>query len=198
MRNSTGQDIERPHYYSQYWLDVAEGRPTGQTAANEAAPETPVARHATAVAEPVESYDEEVPTLADEVAEVPAPAPAPAPRKASKQQEKKEPARVTSLSELARIQELMGRSAEMEDTASPNLEAADLTTEEPALVTDFDLGDEAEAPEFAAEDEEEPFADEDEFDEDEEEDEWGGGGGGGGRKPRKPTKPPRRDRPSRF
>lgn len=223
MRNNPGQDIDRPHYYSQYWLDVAEGKQSTQTIGGDVITEAPLARQQTATATPVdEAIEAEVadgvaaevvaaeaepitaapPPLAatpPPITETPLPTPAAAPaapagepaRKPAKaEKEKKEPARVTSLSDLAHIQELMNSSAEMEDSAAPNLEAED---SEPDIITDFAIGDTVEAPEFAAEEEEDEFL-EDEFEEDEEEDEWAGGG----RRPRKPTKPPRRDRPARF
>jgi hypothetical protein len=186
IRKDTAQDIERPHFYSQFWIDVASGKRDVSEA------------HAAVDTDPIaDETDEEelVPPPIDLM-------PKPAPKKPVKPEKKPEPARptITSLADLANIDLLMKNSAEMEGDEVPDLEAGaidDLApfsqteTEEEAPVTDFEFDEEA--PEAAQGEDE--YGDLD-FDEEEEEDEWGG------RRPGKPGKPqqqkPRRERRPNF
>lgn len=188
-RKDTAQDLDRPHYYSQFWIDVASGK-------------RDIAAGRVAEADAVEFDDLEDEEIEHEV-EVPvAPVPVKAPVKAkAKAQDKKpEPVRptITSLADLANIDLLMKNSAAMDGVDVPDIEAGamdDLApfSPEPAaapIVTDFDVEKVKTEPVAAETDE---F--EDEFEDEEEEDEWGA--------PRKPGKqqkqpPRRRDRPTRF
>lgn len=176
-RKDFAQDIDRPHYYSQFWIDVASGR----RGVSDATPE----------AEPMTAEDEAEPIEL----ETAAPARPAAKAKPAKAEKKPEPARptITSLADLANIDLLMKSSAEMEGDEVPDLEAGSIDdlapfgqtgTEEPAVAADFKLGDQED--ELAAENQEEDFFEEDE---EEEEDEWGGRRPG---RPQKPTKKPRR------
>ncbi len=128
------------------------------------------------------------------------------PKTIKKAPEKKpEPARLSSLADLADIAELMKNLAAMDDDVVPDIDtnsaaaAAAAGSAPPPIVTDFDLTENAEQPVAEVEETEgiEPNADFDEFefdDEDEEEDEWGGRrpGKGGPKKPIKPQRPPQR------
>lgn len=181
------QDLERPHYYSQFWIDVASGkRDVSET-------------HAAVDTDLIGDETDE-----DELAAPPIDLlPKPAPKKAAKPEKKPEPARptITSLADLANIDLLMKNSAEMEGDEVPDLEAGamdDLApfgqteVEAEPPVADFDFDADEGAPEAAADEDEEDFGGMD-FDEDEEEDEWGS------RRPGKPGKQqkPRRDRERR-
>ncbi|MEO7000706.1 MAG: hypothetical protein ABI068_02820 [Ktedonobacterales bacterium] len=172
------QDTDRPHYYSQYWLDVAMGRQ----------------KSAAPVAEPEVSADE----LDDEFAaalpviDLPKVEARPESKaKATKAEKKPEPAprpTLNSLADLANIDLLMKSSAEMGDDQAPDIEAGVGPTFDDSVATGFDLAasppavEEAEEPATAAEDE--GFTD---FDEEEEEDEWGAP-----RRKKGPTKPAKR------
>ncbi|HEX6817438.1 MAG TPA: hypothetical protein VF120_03625 [Ktedonobacterales bacterium] len=190
VRQQPAADGDRPHYYSQYWINVALGKP------NAPAPEaeeqeliSPTALLDTLEAEP----------------ELPPPPTRPEPvrpepvRPAKKAPERKqEPARLSSLADLADIAELMKNSAAMDDDVVPDIEANNASEALPPVVTNFDLSKQAEEPvaEVEADEGIEPYEDFDEyeFDEDEEEDEWGGRRPGkpGPKKPTKPQRPPRR------
>lgn len=188
-RKDPAQDVERPHYYSQFWLDVATGKRgvTEDVALDDIAD--------------IEDLDDE--EFAAPVAEVVPEKPAP--KKASKTDKKVETARptITSLADLANIDLLMKNSAEMGGDEVPDLESGSIEdlpfaqagAPEPAIVTDFDLDDAEGEPEIALDEAEDEFADDLDFDEDEEEDEWGAP-----RKPGKGTKPkpPRRERRPNF
>jgi hypothetical protein len=173
IRRDTALDADRPHYYSQFWIDVAAGkREIGGARPAVPEPEDEVADQVEAaeVAPPhVEVEPEPEPER-----EVPA-AKAARPAKAKPEPKRPEPVRpaLTSLADLAKIDSLMRSSAEMGDDTVPDIEsAASAPIDEEAVVTDFDAGGVPidEAPEPAQEEEE--FADEfpEEF---EEEDEWG-------------------------
>ena len=176
-RRDLAADLDRPHFYSQFWIDVAMGK------------------RDTSVAVVTEVEAELEPDMLDELDEaelepvVKAPAPA---RKPAKPPEKKpEPARpaITSLADLANIDLLMRSSAEMEGDEVPDIETGPASDLAP-IVTDFDVADVAAEPEAAAEEEN---LGEGDFDEEEEEDEWGSR-----RKPSKPQKQERRrERPER-
>jgi hypothetical protein len=173
VRQHPAADGDRPHFYSQYWLNVALGKPAAAEATLTAT------ATATATAAPTVEPELELPTLPARPEPV---------RPAKKAPEKKqEPARLSSLADLANIEELMKSSQALPDDMVPDIEA------EPAIVTDFDLSQEPVA-EVQEDEGIEPFEDEEfDFDEEEEEDEWGGRRPGKGpKKPTRPQKPPRR------
>jgi hypothetical protein len=185
IRKDPAQDFDRPHFYSQFWVDVASGK-------------RDVSEAHSADAELIGDGLEE-----EEVAPPPIDlAPKPAPKKVAKPEKKPEPVRptITSLADLANIDLLMKNSAEMAGDEVPDLEAGAMddlapfgqpeTGTEPE-VSDFDY--EVEEPEAAAGEDEEEF-DFDE-DEDEEEDEWGSRRPG---KPGKQQQKPRRERRPNF
>jgi len=181
VRQNPAADGDRPHFYSQYWINVALGKPTD---VEEAAPA------ATATLEPEPELEIELP---------PTPIRPEPVRPAKRPPEKKpEPARLSSLADLANIEELMKSSAAMTDDVVPDFEADTALAAEPPVTTGFDVTAQAAQPAAEAEEVIEPLEDLDEYEfdeEDEEEDEWGGrrpGKGGGGKKPSKPQKPPRR------
>lgn len=170
-RKDVTQDIDRPHYYSQFWIDVATGK-RDVTAGRVAEAET------------------DVEDIEDELDRDFEPAPVAAkppvkPKPVSKAPEKKpEPARptITSLADLANIDLLMKSSAEMDSDEVPDIEAGAIGDlgplgEESAAGTSIEVPDidyveaEAEAPAFANEDED--FDEDLEYDEeDEDEDGW--------------------------
>jgi hypothetical protein len=183
IRKDPAQDMDRPHFYSQFWIDVASGkRDVSETHAAD-----------TELIGGDELDDEELAAPPTEVL------PKPAAKKPTKPEKKPEPARptITSLADLANIDLLMKNSAEMEGDEVPDLEAGAIddlapfgqtdTAAEPAAPS-YDF--EEEEPQTALNNEEEEFEDLD-FDEDEEEDEWGGRRPG---KPGKQQQKPRRDR----
>ena len=186
-RKDTAQELDRPHYYSQFWIDVAQGK-----------------RDLSAIRSAdsgVEVEDIDIGGIETEPELIADSAPKP---KAPKVPEKKvEPARpvISSLADLANIDLLMKSSAEMDSDEVPDIEAGaidDLAPfseapngVEPSIVTDFDLDDIEEGPE--EEPLEDSLADGEDFDEEEEEeDDWGSS-----RKPSKPQKPRRQPRERR-
>ena len=186
-RKDTSQELDRPHYYSQFWVDVAAGKRSVADGGNDA--------------EPFEA-DDELPLALPEY-ETAVPARPAAKPKAAKPEKKPEPARptITSLADLANIDLLMKNSAEMDGDEVPDLEAGAMddlapfgesSTEETPVVTDFEVEpeDAAEA-EAGAVDEEDEFGSDDFDEEEEEEDEWGGARRPG-KAPKAPKRPPRR------
>ncbi len=158
------QDTDRPHYYSQYWIDIATGKEKSATAVAEPAVEDlyPFAADATEALDLNDEYS------APPVIEKPEPK-----VKAKAEPKKAEPAAprsLTSLADLANIDLLMRSSAAMDDDVTPDIEAGAVPGLSDAIVTDFDLDaitdDGAAAPEAAA------ATDDADFDEDEEDDEW--------------------------
>lgn len=149
LRSTGGQDSDRPHFYSQYWIDVAMGKTS---------PTLP---------EPA-TIEEDEEDLEPEVLEV---APKPEPKaKAAKPAEKKPEARptITSLADLANIDALMRSSAAMEDDEAPDISAGLSAAPGPDVTFDVDANTVSAA----------NVADEEEaFDEEgvEEEDGWSGG-----------------------
>jgi hypothetical protein len=147
LRSTGGQDSDRPHFYSQFWIDVAMGK---------SSPSLPEAATV--------EVDED--GLEPELLEV---APKPEPKaKATKPAEKKPEARptITSLADLANIDMLMKSSAAMEDDEAPDISAGLSAAPNPDVTFDMDANT------VSASD----IADEEEaFDEEEEDDEWGGG-----------------------
>jgi hypothetical protein len=182
IRRDANQDGDRPHFYSQYWIDVALGKPTGSSAT------------AAVATEPEEDFD-----LDDEALAPPLPAvrpePVAKPAKPAKAPEKKaEPAKISSFADLANIDLLMKNSAQLDDDVAPDLAGG---YEIPADAPAFPLDEPVEADEEvepAIESLEEAEALEYDDDEDEEDDEWGN------RRPGKKTKPtpPRRERRRDF
>ena len=149
VRADNKQDSDQPHFYSQYWIDVASGKPgaTLSSASTE-----------------IEEEEEDLDDLAfaqPEIVTKP---------KASKPVEKKPDAAhstLTSFADLANIELLMKSSAEMDDTLMPDITAG--LDESPSADTSYDLSsDLAEEPLEAALPEDETYPEEDE-----EEDEWG-------------------------
>jgi hypothetical protein len=184
MSRKDTADLDRPHYYSQFWVDIAAGK-RDVTAASAA--ETDLA----------DLVDLDADTLA--VEELPPPPPAPVVKPVAKAKPAKpaaEPPRST-ITSLADLDQLMKSSAEMDDDTVPDIESSEIgdlapfgqqtQDEEPAIVTDFDLDRAAEEP-VAADADADELEDMD-FDE-EEEDEWGSP-----RRGTKPQKPPRKREP---
>jgi hypothetical protein len=175
IRQNPAADGDRPHFYSEYWINVALGKPSSVEAAAPAA---------LAAFEPEIDLDLEPP--------LPAPVRPEPVRPVKKAPEKKpEPTRLSTLADLANIEELMKSSAAMTDDVVPDFTAETALAAEPPISADFNLAEAAAEP--VAEEGAEPF-EEYEFEEEEEEDEWGGRrpGKGGSKKPTKPQKPPRR------
>ncbi len=183
MTRKDTADLDRPHYYSQFWVDIAAGKrdvaaaPAGET----------------------DLVDLDADELAeDELLPPPAPVAKPAAKAKPTKPAERAPEQVRStITSLADLDQLMKSSAEMSDDTVPDIESSEIgdlapfgqpaQAEEPAIVTDFNLDQAAEEPAAEAEGEDE-FADMD-FDE-EEEDEWGTP-----RRGAKPQKPPRRREP---
>jgi hypothetical protein len=158
IKRDAGQDGDRAHFYSQYWIDVAQGKPTSVAVATEPA-----------------AADDEL-DLEDELAAPRAARPEPAPKatKPAKAPEKKpEPAKLSSLADLANIDLLMKNSAELDDDVAPDLASGYQPVDAGVtLPVDAPLGD-VEETEPEMESLEEYEANELEYDEDEEDDEWG-------------------------
>jgi hypothetical protein len=170
IRKDIALDTDRPHFYSQYWIDVAAGKHEGSpTSAMEADIDLDLD-----IAEP------------EPVPEVPLVKPVRV-AKAKDESKKPEAARsaLTSLQDLA---QMMKTSAEMDADTIPDIEGAVNAPEQitDVIVTDFDpasIVPEAEEPAAAADQE---FAGED-F---EDEDEWGEDSD----QPRRGSKPVKRQR----
>lgn len=163
IRKDPSFDNDKPHFYSQYWIDVAAGKSTSSI-------ELPQDDDADLDfgddLEPVAAVPQEI-------------RPAPRPKAPEKKQE--QPRSLSSLADLANIDLLMNRSAEMDEDLTPDI-ASDAGSLEPAVNYD------ATAENSAEEDEADDFEYEDDEDEDEEDDEWGES-----RRP-KQGKPKRRER----
>jgi hypothetical protein len=206
IRKDSAPDADRAHNYSQFWIEVAAGRPIshGAQAVEEAEPEEddleallsapPMAPFAPVTVPRADVPRADVPRAdvprADVPrADVPRAEPKPKPRAADKKDSGRS---LSSLADLANIADLMSQSAQMEDDTVPDIEAGVASSRRPEAQPDFDFGDltaedEEEESESLA-DEAEDFGDFEDEEEEEEEDEWGGS-----RRP-KPKKPPRRDR----
>jgi hypothetical protein len=183
-RKDTSQELDRPHFYSQFWIDIAQGKRDLSSV-----------RAAEVEAEDVEEEEFGMPPE-------PVVSSLPKPKAAPKASDKKvEPPRpvISSLADLANIDLLMRSSAEMDSDEVPDIEAGAIddlgpfgqttAAAEPAIVTDFDLDEAENEPEELLEE----ALDEDDasFDE-EEEDDWGSP-----RKSSKPQKPRRQPRERR-
>ncbi len=166
IRTDNRQDSDRPHYYSQFWIDVAMGKQSP------ALPEAPA------------TAEEEEEGLEPDIL---AAAPKPEPKKAAKPAEKKPEARptITSLADLANIDMLMRSSAAMDDEEAPDISAG-LGAEAGPDIT-LDVVNAASPADEEEETVEGGF--EEGFEEEEEEDEWGGG-----RRKSKPGKAKRHER----
>lgn len=187
IRKDTALDADRPHYYSQFWIDVAAGkREIGAPLAT--APEPEPEHELMDMMEAVATTDLEPDGAEIEPIEPEVPVAKPArPSKPKAEPKRVEPARsaLTSLADLAKIDLMMKSSAEMGDETVPDIEhAATAPMDEEAIVTDFDPN----AVPF--EEPEEPVAEEalaeESFDE---EDDWGQEEG-----PRRGSKPAKRQR----
>ncbi|MBF6590082.1 MAG: hypothetical protein IVW57_06050 [Ktedonobacterales bacterium] len=176
IRKDPAQDTNQAHYYSQFWIEVAAGRPIGQSAQ--------------ATTEFDEGEETDFEALLSEPP-MPAAVVKAEPKPKAKAPEKKEAARsLSSLADLANIDLLMRNSAEMADDAVPDIEAGASKQTDSEIITNFDpnaIPVEEEEPPLLAE---EGTEIEDFDEEEEEEDEWAGG-----RRP-KPKKPPRREKRS--
>lgn len=169
-RKDVTQDIDRPHYYSQFWIDVAMGK-RDVTAGRVAEAETDVED---VVDEQGHDFEPE-PVVAKPIAK---------PKPAAKAPEKKpEPVRptITSLADLANIDLLMKSSAEMEGEEVPDIESGaiddlgplgqETAVETPVAAPDLDYAEaEEEAPAYA--EEVEGYDEDLDYDEDEDEEGW--------------------------
>lgn len=186
IRKDTALDTDKPHYYSQFWIDVAAGKR-----------EIGAGRSATVEAEPEDELDalvvdvDEIPAI-ESIPDV-APAKAARPAKSKHEPKRPEPVRpaLTSLADLAKIDLMMKNSAEMDNDTVPDIEAAvgasaDLPD---SIVIGVDPANAAPVPAAEADDETEGGEFEEGF---EEEDEWGEEEG-----PRRGSKPAKRRRPTR-
>ena len=171
VRADNKQDSDRPHFYSQFWIDVAQGKQSVPASA------------------PVEAEEEESDDLAFAT-----PLPETSKPKASKPAEKKPEAgrsTLTSLADLANIDMLMKNSAAMDDTMMPDITASISEEEAPSVAAlDYDIETDAAAdsPETAIASQDEDFYD---YDEEEEDEDWGGS------RRNKPGKAKRREQPHR-
>ncbi len=189
IRKDSALDTDRPHYYSQFWIDVASGKrdlDNDQTAA--------------ATEHDHDARDEAFDELDMDELEAPIEIPAAKPVKPAKpkvEPKRPEPQRpaLTSLADLAKIDSLMKSSAEMDDDTVPDIESAALGAPGvgEAIVTDFDPSALDLAPEAQAE--EPVVAGDEEFGDVQydEEDEWGEDEG----EPRRGSKPNKRRREPR-
>jgi hypothetical protein len=191
IRKDSALDTDRPHYYSQFWVDVASGK---RDLSNYQA--------ATIAERDHEARDGALDELDVDELEEPIEAPAAKPVRPAKpkvEPKRPEPQRpaLTSLADLAKIDSLMKSSAEMDDDTVPDIESAALgsPSADEAIVTDFDpnaldlaRGPEEEEPVTAGGEEfgDVQYDEEDEWGEDEEEPRRGS-------KPNKRRREPRRD-----
>lgn len=161
------QDSDRPHYYSQYWINVAMGKTTSPT---------------TTVPAEDEVEDEDELDFAAPVAEVKPDTRAKSPKAAEKKPDTGH-STLTSLADLANIEALMRDSAAMDDSMTPDITTG-LGAQEMSGANAY--GYEAPETEAASGAADEEFAFEDD-DEEEEDDDWGGS------RRKKPAKNKRRE-----
>lgn len=168
-RKDSEKDAERPHYYSQFWLDVAAGRRVI------GAPK-PGEENELAEAEPAE--------------------PAPI-RRAGRMQEEQAISDTNGRADniaypvaepVAAPDEYIETEAESEEPFSSDVDELDMQNVEEGDIPDMDLGP-ADDVEEDIEEEEEPEEDFYDEEEEEEEEEDDGSWGGRGRKKPKPTRP---------
>jgi hypothetical protein len=176
VRKDPALDTDRAHYYSQFWIEVAAGRPIGH--GSPATDEEDIEPEETDFASLLSAPPMAVPRVE----------PKPKPRAA----ERKETGRsLSSLADLANIADLMSQSAQMEDESGPDIEAGVGEGAESGMTTNFDLDElPVRAHADALDDEVEEDLDDFEEEDEEEDDDWGGS------RRSKPKKPPRRDRRS--
>jgi hypothetical protein len=165
-RKDSEKEAERPHYYSQFWLDVAAGRriigapkpnEENELAENEPVEAAPARKPGRASEEQARAVsDGRTENIAHPVAE-----PVTAPEEYIEPEEEEEPF-----------------NGDLEDSGLQNVEDSD--------IPDMDLGS---AEEEDEEDEEEDFFDEEEEEDEEDEEEWGGRSGRKKAKPARPTRP---------
>jgi hypothetical protein len=158
VRADSKQDSDRPHFYSQFWIDVSMGKSS-----------VPVA--APAETETEEEDEDELAFAAPKAEARPKPA-KPAEKKPDTGR-----STLTSLADLANIDMLMKNSAEMDDTMMPDITANISEVEAPSVAAlDYDIETDAaaETPETALSSQDENFYDYEEEEEDEEGEDWGG------------------------
>jgi hypothetical protein len=184
-RKDTSQELDRPHFYSQFWIDVAQGKR-----------DLSATRPAEGDSEVEDSEDEEFGIQPEPIA-----APGPKPRATKAPEKKVEPPRpvISSLADLANIDLLMKSSAEMDTDEVPDIEAGAMDdlgpfgqstdASEPSIITDFDVEDIESQPEAMAD---EDLDEESEDYDEEEDDDWGST-----RRSSKPQKPRRQPRERR-
>jgi hypothetical protein len=186
MSKKDDRDLERPHYYSQYWINIARQAynggisDLGNTVEEEDSTPPEVIRPvntAVAVEEPLDEFEE-----------LPLPVP-PTPKPSKQRTASQQRASLTSLADLAALG--FGADAETEELAvGADDDENDIVSR---LESEFDMGtmDEDEADLEPLPDEEDELWDEDEEEEDE--------NGVSLRPPRTviPPKPPRRPAPRR-
>ena len=150
IRKDPSLDTDKPHFYSQYWIDVAAGKSTASAESAELAQDDDL------------DFGDDL----EPVAAVPQET-RPAARLKAQEKKQEQPRSLSSLADLANIDLLMNRSAEMDEDVTPDI-AGEGGTLEPAVTTDFDAA--AGTDDFTDEAAEDEF---DDYDEDEEDDEWG-------------------------
>ena len=133
-------DADRPHNYSQFWVDVASGKRTVAASATGTAVED-----AADLAQDLDlGLETDEGDEAIEVLEPPTPV-RPAPKKAepkkidAKKAEPKKAEPITSLADLAKIDMMMKSSAEMDSDTVPDLAGAVASPNDVDIVTDFDV-----------------------------------------------------------
>lgn len=167
VRADNKPESDRPHFYSQYWIDVAMGKPSA------------VALPPTEVEDEVEDEDE----LAFAAPKAEA---RPKPNKPVEKKPDTSRSTLTSFADLANIDMLMKNSAAMDDTVTPDITAPiteGLPPSVPGLDYDVETDSAADTPETALSAEDEDFYDFDE-EEDEDDEDWGGSRRKKGGKPR--------------
>jgi len=187
IRRDNSQDAERPRNYSSFWIEVAQGKESGQSAG-------------AALSDDIldldvpEDTSDDLAALAD-LTELAAPAAPVAPAKPAKSKpaEKKpeSPRSLSSLADLANIDMLMKNSADLGDETEVDLASDEAEDLDVPLTSDYDFADTEntdEAEEIEAESLDE--FDEGDFDDEEEEDDWGG-------RKTKQSKPLKQRRPER-
>lgn len=150
IRKDPSFDSDKPHFYSQYWIDVAAGKSTSSVEATQ---------------------DEDADLdFGDDLEPVAAAAPVetrPAPRPKAPEKKPEQPRSLSSLADLANIDLLMNRSAEMDEDVTPDI-ASGAGDDAPAVSANYD-----DSAVDEADDGEELEDDDFDYDEEEEEDEWG-------------------------
>ena len=181
-RKDNEKDADRPHYYSQFWLDIAAGRRTiGGPRPDEDEP------------------DDDLPELEPEIS---------APRRASRngqeyssyngrqeqhdedEQLDETPVAQTRAEPIATVTTLAPETEAEPDAAELAPQAINDLDLQEAAVEDENIPDLEFEQELAPEPEEDEDTDEEFYDEEDEDDEWGGGKGRKKPKPTRATKQP--------